>query len=61
MRAARLRPPAPLRLYPGSMDLDRALAFSRYAKAALDGDPGLRAGIESALAAPFDWADRKQS
>ena len=39
------------------MDLDSALAFSRYAKAALDGDPGLRAGIESALAAPFDWAD----
>ena len=39
------------------MDLDRALAFSRYAKAALDGDPLLRAGIESRLAAPFDWTD----
>jgi len=39
------------------MDLDSALAFSRYAKAALDGDPGLRAGIESTLAAPFDWTD----
>jgi glutamate-ammonia-ligase adenylyltransferase len=39
------------------MDLDSALAFSRYAKAALDGDPGLRAVIESTLAAPFDWTD----
>ena len=39
------------------MDLDRALAFSRYAKAVLDGHPELRAGIEATLAAPFDWMD----
>ena len=39
------------------MDLDRALAFSRYAKSALDSDPELRAGIEARLAAPFAWTD----
>ena len=39
-----------------SMDLDRALAFSRYAKSALGCDPELKAGIEATLAAPLDWA-----
>ena len=39
------------------MDLDRALAFSRYAKSALDGDPALRARIDATIAAPLDWTD----
>ena len=39
------------------MDLDRALAFSRYAERALTNAPSLRADLVARLDAPFDWAD----
>src|SRR5512142_283230 len=37
------------------MDLDRALAFSRYAQHALDADASLRDVLVATLDAPFDW------
>jgi glutamate-ammonia-ligase adenylyltransferase len=37
------------------MDLDRALAFSRYARRALDADASLRDVLLATLDAPFDW------
>ena len=41
------------------MDLDRALAFSRYASQALAASPALREEIFATLDTPFDWsADR---
>ena len=39
------------------MDLDRALAFSRYADRALIVAPSLRVELEATLDAPFDWTD----
>ena len=39
------------------MDLDRALAFSRYADRALIVAPSLRVELEATLDAPFDWMD----
>jgi glutamate-ammonia-ligase adenylyltransferase len=38
------------------MDLDRALAFSRYAERALATAPALRSELEAMLDAPFDWS-----
>ena len=38
------------------MDIDRALAFSRYAERALTKAPELRDELESTLEAPFDWS-----
>src|SRR5882672_9266879 len=38
------------------MDLDRALAFSRYAERALTAAPSLRGELEATLDSPFDWA-----
>ncbi|MGE5170732.1 MAG: bifunctional [glutamate--ammonia ligase]-adenylyl-L-tyrosine phosphorylase/[glutamate--ammonia-ligase] adenylyltransferase [Rudaea sp.] len=38
------------------MDLDRALAFSRYAEGALHADPALRDALVATLDAPFDWS-----
>jgi len=42
------------------MDLDRALAFSRYAERTLLAYPALRDELVATLDAPFDWsaADR---
>ena len=37
------------------MDLDRALAFSRYADRGFAASPALRDEIVAALDAPFDW------
>ncbi|HEX4884488.1 MAG TPA: bifunctional [glutamate--ammonia ligase]-adenylyl-L-tyrosine phosphorylase/[glutamate--ammonia-ligase] adenylyltransferase [Casimicrobiaceae bacterium] len=37
------------------MDLDRALAFSRYAQRTLAAEPALRPWLEARLDAPFDW------
>ena len=37
------------------MDLERALAFSRYAQRALIAHPALREELEATLDAPFDW------
>jgi len=38
------------------MDLDDALAFSHYARRAVDADPSLRDELGATLDAPFDWA-----
>jgi [glutamine synthetase] adenylyltransferase / [glutamine synthetase]-adenylyl-L-tyrosine phosphorylase len=38
------------------MDLDRALAFSRYAERLLTITPALRIELDATLDAPFDWA-----
>ena len=38
------------------MDIDRAVAFSRYADRALKQSPQLREELEATLDAPFDWA-----
>ena len=37
------------------MELDRALAFSRYAERALNAHPALRDEIAATIDAPFDW------
>ena len=37
------------------MDLDRALAYSRYAHHALIAHPALRTELAASLDAPFDW------
>ena len=37
------------------MDLERALAFSRYAERALSAQPSLRTEMEATQDAPFDW------
>ena len=37
------------------MDIDRALAFSRYAERALTQSPQLRDELDATLDAPFDW------
>ena len=39
-----------------AMDLEGALAFSRYAQRALAADAALRPWLEECLEAPFDWA-----
>jgi glutamate-ammonia-ligase adenylyltransferase len=39
------------------MDLDRALAFSRYAERALTAHPALRDEIVATIDARFDWPD----
>ena len=42
------------------MDLDRALAFSRYAERALRRASTLRAELEATLDAPFDWTGARR-
>jgi glutamate-ammonia-ligase adenylyltransferase len=39
------------------MDLDAALAYSRYATAALAAHPDERGWLDGAMASPFDWRD----
>ena len=41
------------------MDIDRAIAFSRYAERALTQSPELRGTLEQTLDAPFDWVEAR--
>ena len=43
------------------MDLDRALAFSRYAHGVFAAAPELRDEIVASLDAPFDWNSAQQA
>jgi len=43
-----------------SMDLDRALAFSRYAQRTLAAQPALADWLVAHLDAPFDWDAPRQ-
>ena len=39
------------------MDVDQALAYSRYAERALTADPGLRDELIGSVDAPFAWQE----